>query len=51
VNAEKAARILGVTPIVSRDRAMALTLEWARYARIVPAAAHEGLATAGKALN
>jgi hypothetical protein len=51
VNAEKAARVLGVKPIVSRARAMALTLDWARYARIVPAAAHEGLATARKALN
>jgi predicted dehydrogenase/nucleoside-diphosphate-sugar epimerase len=51
VNAEKAARVLGFKPLVSRSRAMALTLDWARYARIVPAAAHEGLATAGKAIN
>ncbi|HUK35843.1 MAG TPA: NAD-dependent epimerase/dehydratase family protein, partial [Vicinamibacterales bacterium] len=51
VNAEKAARVLGVKPIVSRSRAMALTLEWARYARIVPAAAREDLAAAGKAMN
>ena len=36
VSAEKARRVLGYEPVVSRERAMALTLAWARYARLVP---------------
>jgi nucleoside-diphosphate-sugar epimerase len=36
VSAEKARRVLGYEPVVSRQRAMELTLAWARYARIVP---------------
>jgi len=51
VKAEKAARVLGVRPLVSRERAMALTLEWARHARVVPAATHEDLAAAGSATH
>lgn len=36
VSAEKARRLLGYEPVVSRQRAMELTLTWARYARLVP---------------
>jgi predicted dehydrogenase/nucleoside-diphosphate-sugar epimerase len=39
VSAAKARRILAFEPVVSRERALALTLEWARYARIVRDAA------------
>jgi predicted dehydrogenase len=41
VSARKAARVLGFQPVVSRQRAMELTLAWARHARIVPAAARD----------
>ncbi|MFL5341519.1 MAG: NAD-dependent epimerase/dehydratase family protein, partial [Gemmataceae bacterium] len=34
VSSEKARRVLGYTPVVSRQRAMELTLEWVRYARL-----------------
>lgn len=34
VVADKAARVLGFAPAVSRERAMALTIDWARSARI-----------------
>jgi predicted dehydrogenase/nucleoside-diphosphate-sugar epimerase len=33
-NIEKARRLLGYSPVVSRDRALELTLAWARHARI-----------------
>jgi nucleoside-diphosphate-sugar epimerase len=36
VRIHKARRQLGYAPAVSRDRAMALTLEWVRHARLVP---------------
>jgi len=36
VKADKARRTLGYRPAVSRDEALALTLAWARYARVVP---------------
>jgi hypothetical protein len=36
VSTAKAARLLGFHPVVPRPRAMALTLAWARYARVVP---------------
>src|SRR5262245_66086084 len=32
---DKARRVLGYGPAVSRDQALELTLEWARYARTV----------------
>jgi predicted dehydrogenase/nucleoside-diphosphate-sugar epimerase len=41
VCAEKAARMLGFQPAVTRRRAMELTLAWARHARIVPAATRD----------
>jgi hypothetical protein len=41
VGARKAARMLGFQPVVSRQRAMELTLAWARHARIVPAATRD----------
>lgn len=44
VSADKARRLLGYKPIVPRERALALTLAWATYARIVRAAAREGVA-------
>jgi predicted dehydrogenase/nucleoside-diphosphate-sugar epimerase len=36
VSVDKAARVLGYQPIVARQRAMELTLAWARHARLVP---------------
>src|SRR5262249_54403411 len=36
VSADKARRVLGYEPLVPRERAMALTLDWARYARVLP---------------
>jgi predicted dehydrogenase/nucleoside-diphosphate-sugar epimerase len=36
VSAEKARRMLGFEPVVTRERALALTLDWARFARVVP---------------
>ena len=36
VSSAKAERELGFHPIVNRERAMALTLEWAQHARLVP---------------
>ncbi|MEO7192526.1 MAG: NAD-dependent epimerase/dehydratase family protein [Vicinamibacterales bacterium] len=39
VSVGKAERELGFAPAVARDRAMALTLEWARAAKLVPVAA------------
>ena len=39
VSIAKAQAELGFAPHVSRERAMALTLEWARYARLLPAPA------------
>jgi nucleoside-diphosphate-sugar epimerase len=36
VSIDKARRVLGIEPAYPRERAMALTLEWLRYARIVP---------------
>jgi predicted dehydrogenase/nucleoside-diphosphate-sugar epimerase len=38
VRIDKARRQLGYEPPVSRDLAMALTLEWVRYARLIPEA-------------
>jgi len=35
-NIDKATRVLGFEPAFPRERAMASTLEWLRYARIVP---------------
>lgn len=35
VNSEKVRRVLGAVPVVSRQRAMELTLEWVRHARLV----------------
>jgi nucleoside-diphosphate-sugar epimerase len=46
VSTGKAERILGFHPLVSRRRAMELTLAWARDARIVPSPAHEEIAAA-----
>ncbi len=46
VSARKAARILGFQPVVSRQRAMELTLAWARHARIVRAATTDGVGAA-----
>jgi predicted dehydrogenase/nucleoside-diphosphate-sugar epimerase len=36
VNIAKARRLLGYCPIVPRERAMQLTLDWVRHARLVP---------------
>ena len=36
VSTEKASRVLGYQPVVARQRAMELTLAWARHARLVP---------------
>jgi predicted dehydrogenase/nucleoside-diphosphate-sugar epimerase len=36
VNIEKARRLLGFAPIVRPERALELTLEWVRHARLVP---------------
>jgi hypothetical protein len=36
VSGTKATSELGVVPVRSRGEAMALTLEWARYARLLP---------------
>jgi len=44
VSAEKAARVLGFQPVVTRYRAMELTLAWARHARIVPTSARDEVA-------
>jgi predicted dehydrogenase/nucleoside-diphosphate-sugar epimerase len=41
VSTEKAARMFGFRTLVPREEAMELTLEWARYARIVPQAREE----------
>jgi predicted dehydrogenase/nucleoside-diphosphate-sugar epimerase len=41
VRTDKARQVLGFEPVVPRLRALELTLAWARYARIVPAAAYE----------
>ena len=46
VSADKAARALGFRPVVTRNRAMELTLAWARYARIVPAATRDEVGAA-----
>jgi predicted dehydrogenase/nucleoside-diphosphate-sugar epimerase len=46
VSVDKARRLLGFESVVPRDRAMALTLAWARYARIVPEAARPAIAPA-----
>jgi predicted dehydrogenase/nucleoside-diphosphate-sugar epimerase len=46
VSADKARRVLGYEPLISRDRAMALTLDWARYARVVPERAREEISAA-----
>jgi predicted dehydrogenase/nucleoside-diphosphate-sugar epimerase len=35
VRSDKARKVLGYAPVVPRDKALELTLEWARYARIV----------------
>ena len=45
VSAEKARKMLAFAPLVPRQQAMALTLQWAQYARIVPAAARDEVAT------
>jgi len=44
VTTAKMSRVLGYTPIVRRERAMELTLQWAVNARIVPAATDEQIA-------
>lgn len=41
VNSDKARRLLRFEPILSRERAMELTLAWARDARIVPGSVHD----------
>ena len=46
VSVDKAQRVLGYRPVVSRSRAMELTLAWARHARIVPGVTHEEIASA-----
>jgi nucleoside-diphosphate-sugar epimerase len=46
VSADKARRVLGYEPLVARGRAMALTLEWARHARLVPERSREEVGTA-----
>jgi predicted dehydrogenase/nucleoside-diphosphate-sugar epimerase len=46
VSTEKACRVLGYRPVVSRARAMELTLAWARHARIVPSLTGEEIASA-----
>jgi predicted dehydrogenase/nucleoside-diphosphate-sugar epimerase len=46
VTAEKARRMLGYQPVVSREQALALTLAWAQYARIVPSIASKPIASA-----
>ena len=46
VSAAKAERVLGFHPVVDRRRAMALTLAWARFARIVPSPSHEEISAA-----
>ena len=43
-SAEKIARALGYAPVVPRQRAMDLTLQWAMHARIVPAVVDEHVA-------
>lgn len=45
VSAEKARKMLAFAPLVPRQQAMELTLQWAQYARIVPAAARDEVAT------
>jgi predicted dehydrogenase/nucleoside-diphosphate-sugar epimerase len=45
VSSQKAHRMLGFEPLVPRDQAMALTLQWARYARIVAQPAREEMTT------
>jgi hypothetical protein len=37
VNSAKIARVLGYRPAVSREVAMAMTLDWARHARVLSA--------------
>jgi hypothetical protein len=46
VTVEKARRLLGYHPVVSREEALALTLAWAQYARIVPSVASKPIASA-----
>ena len=46
VSTEKAQRMLGFSALVPREQAMALTLQWARYARVVPAATRDEVAEA-----
>lgn len=46
INADKIRRVLGYEPIVGRERALELTLEWARHARIVPQPASKEVAAA-----
>lgn len=46
VSSDKAARALGFQPVVTRRRAMELTLAWARHARIVPAVTQAKVAVA-----
>jgi len=45
VSSEKARKMLGFAPLVPRQQAMELTLLWAQYARIVPAAARDEVST------
>jgi hypothetical protein len=46
VSIDKARRVLGYQPVVSRNRAMELTLAWARHARTVPSGALEDIPSA-----
>ena len=46
VSAQKAARLLGFNAVVTRPRAMELTLAWARYARVVEAATRDAVGAA-----
>jgi predicted dehydrogenase/nucleoside-diphosphate-sugar epimerase len=45
VSTEKAQRMLGFAALVPRQRAMELTLQWARYARVVPQSAADEVGT------
>jgi predicted dehydrogenase/nucleoside-diphosphate-sugar epimerase len=45
VSTQKAQRMLGFEPLIPREHAMELTLQWARYARVVPQSARQEMAT------
>jgi predicted dehydrogenase/nucleoside-diphosphate-sugar epimerase len=45
VSTEKAQRMIGFKALIARDQAMELTLQWARYARVVPHTGRAEMAT------